>query len=84
MHDHRGLIGGRDEAHNVLTMAIICSMWCGWLSQAKINRRAYPPEWVDNFKKTIVDAFEIGRDYAAETLSESIFGNNLFSMSITI
>jgi hypothetical protein len=66
MHDHRGHIGGRDEAHNVLTMAIICSMWCGWLSQAKINRKAYPQEWVDNFKKIIVDAFEIGQDYATE------------------
>ena len=43
MHDHRGHIGGRDEAHNVLTMAIICSMWCGWLSQAKVNRKVYPP-----------------------------------------
>ncbi|MGH9926519.1 MAG: hypothetical protein ACRD5B_14200 [Nitrososphaeraceae archaeon] len=66
MHDHRGHIGGRDEAHNVLTMAIICSMWCGWLSQPKINRKAYPQEWVDNFKKIIVDAFEIGQDYATE------------------
>jgi hypothetical protein len=66
MHDHRGHIGGRDEAHNVLTMAVLCSMWCGWLSQAKINRKAYPPEWVDNFKKIIVDAFEIGQDYATE------------------
>lgn len=65
-HDHGGHIGGRDEAHNVLTMAIICSMWCGWLSQAKVNRRAYPPEWVDNFKKIIADAFEMGQNYAAE------------------
>jgi hypothetical protein len=66
MHDHRGHIGGRDEAHNVLAMAILCSLWCGWLSQAKVNRKAYPPEWMDNFKKIIVDAFEIGQDYATE------------------
>ena len=32
---HNGQRGGRDQAHNVLAMAIICSMWCGWLSQAK-------------------------------------------------
>lgn len=66
MHDHRGRIGGRDEAHNVLAMAILCSLWCGWLSQTKVNRKAYPPEWVNNFKKIIVDAFEIGQDYATE------------------
>ena len=66
MHDHRGHIGGRDEAHNVLAIAIICSMWCGWLSQAKVNRKAYPPEWVDNFKKIIADAFEIGQNYTME------------------
>jgi hypothetical protein len=66
MHDHRGHIGGRDEAHNVLATAILCSLWCGWLSQAKVNRKAYPPEWMDNFKKIIVDAFEIGQDYATE------------------
>lgn len=38
-----------------------------WMaSQAKINRKAYPPEWVDNFKKIIADAFEIGQNYATE------------------
>jgi hypothetical protein len=26
VHDHRGHIGGRDEAHNVLSMAIICGV----------------------------------------------------------
>lgn len=66
MHDQNGHIVGRDETHNVLTMAIICSMWCGWHSQAKINRKAYPPEWVNNFKKIIADAFEIGQNYATE------------------
>jgi hypothetical protein len=47
-------------------MAIMYSMWCGWLSQAKANKKAYSPEWVDNFKSMIIDAFEIGRDYATE------------------
>jgi hypothetical protein len=66
VHDHRGHIGGRDEAHNVLSMAIMCSMWCGWLSQAKTNKKAYSPEWVDNFRSMIIDAFEIGRNYATD------------------
>jgi len=41
-------------------------MLCGWLSQAKVNRKAYPPEWIDNFKRMVVVAFEIGQDYATE------------------
>ena len=56
--------GKRDPAHNVLAMVIIYSMWCGWLSQAKANRGGYPREWVDSFKKLIVDAFEIGQKYS--------------------
>lgn len=66
VHDHRGQVGGRDQAHNVLTMAIMCSMWCGWLSQAKANKAAYTQKWVDSFKKAITDAFEIGQKYAKE------------------
>ena len=31
----------RDKAHEELAVAIIDSMWCGWLSQAKMNRGAY-------------------------------------------
>ena len=62
--NHSGQKGGRDKAHNVLAMAIICSMWCGWLSQAKTNRNKYTQEWVDSFKKAITDAFEIGQKYS--------------------
>ncbi|MGA7368608.1 MAG: hypothetical protein WBX01_05715 [Nitrososphaeraceae archaeon] len=47
-------------------MAIICSMWCGWLSQAKARDNRYSQEWVDSFKKAITDAFEIGQDYVNE------------------
>ena len=65
-HDHSGTVGGRDQAHNVLTMAIMCGMWCGWLSQAKAKRGVYPQEWVDSFKKAIIDAFEIGQEYVKE------------------
>ncbi len=61
-HNHRGQIGGRDKAHNVLTMTIMCSLWCGWLSQAKTNRNAYTQGWVDSLKKVITDAFEIGQE----------------------
>ena len=61
---HNGQRGGRDQAHNVIAMAIICSMWCGWLSQAMTNRGVYIQEYVDSFKKAICDAFEIGQEYS--------------------
>jgi hypothetical protein len=63
---HGSEVGKLDKAHNVLAEAIICSLWCGWLSQANANRGAYPPEWVDIFKKLIVDAFETGQKYSED------------------
>jgi hypothetical protein len=65
LHNHRGQVGGRDKVHNILTMAILCSMYRGWLSQAKTNKNSYP-QWVDSFKKSIIDAFEIGQTYSAD------------------
>ena len=59
-----GEIGTRDQAHNVLAMAIIYSMWCGWLSQTKTNRGEYTHELADRFRKLIVGAFEIGQNYS--------------------
>jgi hypothetical protein len=61
-----GAVGERDAAHNVLAMALICSLWCGWLSQAKAKDNRYSQEVVDNFKKLIIDAFEIGQYYSKE------------------
>ena len=54
-----------DKAHEELAIAIIHSMWCGWLSQAKKNRGIYTQQYVDSFKQVIIKAFEIGQDYAA-------------------
>jgi hypothetical protein len=56
----------RDKAHEELAIAIIHSMWCGWLSQAKNNRGVYSPDYVEGFKQAIIKAFEIGQKYAAE------------------
>jgi len=55
-----------DRAHLELARAIFESMWCGWLSQAKANRRAYQKDWPDRFEKAICDAIGIGRAYAKE------------------
>jgi hypothetical protein len=45
---------------------MIYSMWCGWVSQSKANIGDYPIEWVDSFRKLIVDAFEIGQKYSKD------------------
>ena len=45
---------------------MVYSMWCGWLSQEKANRGAYPSEWIDGFKKLLVDAFVIGQKYSED------------------
>ena len=54
-------VGKRDQVHNVVAMAIVYSMWCGWLSQEKANSGDYPPEVADSFKRLIADAFVIGQ-----------------------
>ena len=57
-------VGKRDQVHNVLAMAMMYSVWCGWLSQEKANSGAYPPEVVDRFRRLIADAFAIGQKYS--------------------
>jgi hypothetical protein len=64
--EKNGQMGLRDQAHNVLAMTMIYSLWCGWLSQAKANRGAYIKEGPDSFKKLIVDAFEIGQRHSKD------------------
>jgi hypothetical protein len=59
-------VGKRDQVHNVLAMVMIYSMWCGWLSQEKANRGAYPPEVADRFRRLIADAFVIGQKYSRD------------------
>ena len=57
-------VGKRDQVHNVLAMAMMYSMWCGWLSQEKANSGAYPPEVVERFRRLIDDAFVNGQKYS--------------------
>jgi hypothetical protein len=56
---------GLDKAHNELAIAILESMWCGWLSQAKANKGSYGKDDPEKFKRSILSAFEIGQQYAA-------------------
>jgi hypothetical protein len=66
IHGQGSELGKRDQAHNILAMTIIYSMWCGWLSQGKADRDEYTQESADRFKKLIVDAFEIGQKYSKD------------------
>jgi hypothetical protein len=57
-----------DMTHIVLANALISSLWCGWLSQAMINKRdqSFSSEYLGQFKRAITKAFEIGQKYASE------------------
>ena len=59
-------VGKRDQVHQVVAMVMIYSMWCGWLSQEKANKGAYPPEVADRLKRLIADAFVIGQKYSRD------------------
>jgi hypothetical protein len=65
-HGSEEEIGKRSQAHNVLAMTTIYSIWCGWVSQSKAATGDYPQEWVDSIKKLIDDAFEIGQKYSED------------------
>jgi hypothetical protein len=55
-----------DKLHVELTIALLETLWCGCLLQAKANKNSYPKDWPDMVKKALNDAFEIGRTYAVE------------------
>jgi hypothetical protein len=61
-----GELGKRDQVHNVLAMTMIYSLWCGWVSQTKTNGGGYMRGTVEGFKKSIIDAFEIGQKYSKD------------------
>jgi len=53
-----------DKAHNELAIAVLESLWCGWLSQAKANDGRYAKDDPENFKQAILMAFDIGKEYS--------------------
>jgi hypothetical protein len=59
---------GTDMTHIVLSNALISSLWCGWLSQAMVNRKEekFSPDYLDKFGRAITKAYDIGREYARE------------------
>jgi hypothetical protein len=63
-----------DMTHIILADALVSSLWCGWLSQSMVNRREtkFNEQYVEQFKRAITRAYDIGKKYAnAQKLSES-------------
>jgi hypothetical protein len=60
--------GGFDMTHIVLSNALVSSLWCGWLSQATVNRKEpkFNEEYVEQFQRAITKAYDIGRKYASQ------------------
>jgi len=53
-----------DKAHIELAIAILESLWCGWLAQAKANDGRYQKDMPQKFKELILMAFDIGKEYS--------------------
>jgi hypothetical protein len=55
-----------DNMHRLLTNAIMCSLWCGWFSQARTNTQDpnFRSEYVNKFRNSILEAFDIGARFA--------------------
>jgi hypothetical protein len=59
---------GVNNVHRFLTLAVLCSCWSGWFSQARSNAgdQKMNPEYVRKFKEVIDMAYDLGKDYAQE------------------
>jgi hypothetical protein len=55
-----------DATHIILTDSLVSSLWCGWLSQSMVNRNEskFDRQYVEQFKRAIKKAYEIGQKYA--------------------
>lgn len=57
-----------DKVHVILANALTSSLWCGWLSQAMVNKKdqKFKAEYVELFQRAIRQAYEIGRKYSRQ------------------
>ena len=57
-----------DKFHAILANALMSSFWCGWLSQAMVNKKEpkFKAEYLEQFQRVITEAFDIGRRYASQ------------------
>lgn len=57
-----------DKTHIILANALTASLWCGWLSQAMVNKQEpkFKAEYLDQFQRAITKAYDTGRRYAKQ------------------
>jgi hypothetical protein len=57
-----------DKFHTILADALMSSFWCGWLSQAMVNKKEpkFKAEYLEQFHRVITEAFNVGRRYASQ------------------
>ena len=55
-----------DMTHIILSNALVSSLWCGWLSQSMVNKNEpkFNEQYVEQFKRAIMKAYDIGKKYA--------------------
>jgi hypothetical protein len=55
-----------DMTHIILSDALVSSLWCGWLSQSMVNKNEpkFNEQYVEQFKRAIMKAYDIGKKYA--------------------
>jgi hypothetical protein len=55
-----------DKLHVVLANGLVSSLWCGWLSQAMVNKNnpIFNKEYVEKFQRAITKAYDYGRKYS--------------------
>lgn len=56
----------KDFVHLVLARVLRDVVWLGWVSEAKCRRGAYNRNAVNFLRDSIMDSFEVGREYAKE------------------
>jgi hypothetical protein len=57
-----------DKMHVILANALTASLWCGWFSQAMVNKNEpkFKKEYLEQFQRAITKAYELGRGYASQ------------------
>ena len=58
--------GGIDKTHDIWARTLRDLVWLGWLSEAKKQRGVYNDAICGAIQQSLIDAFEVGRNYAAQ------------------
>jgi hypothetical protein len=66
LHEEMPFAPTSDRTYSYLADAIVTSLWCGWLSQTKVNDEEpkFNKQYVEQFGRAITKAYAEGRRYA--------------------